>query len=299
MGGQFDRIEQDNLVLEEEIDRLDMIVLDERAKTEQVSKEKEELKVKYLELLEMYEHKEIKIGEVQEELKKMHKAEEKIKEEVTHTETIIMGDNQKLFKENSTLTHQIKQLKMQLNNTMQVKSSAEKMTSDIEHSHRDLLEKLKLETEQKDLLVEKILTLAEGKKTQLKLIKIEQDEEITNLKAQIDELKTESREMSSENRNLQEKVRELETRRSFLDVETENAVKAEIGSQYENSRIFLDINDTGMDSGLAGGFDKKEPEYCTNVDILQELDALSFQDPYMGKLCQIITLKDFIFRQLY
>ena len=161
MTAQFDHIEGTNQLLEAELEKYENFYFEEKEKLQAVQKEKEGLNLKYLELLEMYENKEVEVEDINQKVQEMEKQEKQIKVDAGRNEIVMMNDNEQLFKENKELVGELDLLRNKLKKVMYNQTSVEEMNKEVESSHRDLLEKLRFEVEQKEILEKKLQIIAD------------------------------------------------------------------------------------------------------------------------------------------
>jgi chromosome segregation ATPase len=288
MTEQFDRIEGENQILEAELEKYENFYFLEQEKLEMVNKEKEMLNQKYLNLLEMYENKEMELEEVEQNVKEMQKQEKQIKVEAGKNEIVMMNDNEQLFKENKNLVSELDFLKKKLLKVITNQTSVEEMNKEAEVSHRDLLEKLKYEVEQKEFLERKINVITEEIQTNKKLMEQQQDEVVEQMNHQITSLKNENRELQGENRELEEKVRQLELKSMSVPENIQRQSNAEdglleFGTNLENNELILDINEHGMGGidyadmedleDIPDYFSKKDEQFGTSADVFNQFEG--------------------------
>jgi hypothetical protein len=283
MTEQFDIIEEDNKVLEEELEKYEGFYMEEKEKGRVLMEEKEVLKNEYLGVLEMYEQKEIEREELVQRIKEMEQDQKKNSMKVGEKEIVMLKDNEELFKENKELVEELDTLKKRLSKMVYVKSSVEEMNKEVESSHKDLAEKLKMETHQKEMLMKKLKIIAEDQDTNRKLMEQQQREEIEQMGLEMNKLKSDNRELRNENLELEDKIRQLELKSMELpqnDFKIENDTgMMHLGSQLENNNIMLDINETEMNSMLkyeigsvTDYFSKKPDEFPTSTGMFDQED---------------------------
>jgi hypothetical protein len=283
MTEQFDHIENDNKILEEELERYEGFYMEEQEKNRKLMEENENWNQKYLEVLELYEQKEIEKEELVTKVQEMEKIEKKNHEKAGKNESVMMKDNEELFKENTELVEEIDILKKRLSKIVYAKSSYEEMNKEVESSHKDLVEKLKLEKHQKEILEQKLQIMLEDNETSTKLLEQQQKEELEQMGLELNKLKNDNRELRNENLELEDKVRQLELKSMSQptdDIKIENDDNfMRLESQLENTNMMLDINEAEMNSMLkyevgsvTDYFSKKPEEFPTSTGMFEQED---------------------------
>lgn len=284
MTEQFDRIENENRVLEQELERFEGFYLAEQDKGKRISAEKDALREEYLGLLELYEQKTVESEELTQELEEMRKKEASVKSQTGKKESVMLRNNQDLFEENTALVGELDFLRKKLSKIVHVKSSVEEINKEVESSHRELKQKLKLEVEQKELLAHKIKLISEDVETSKELMEKQHEEALEQVNQELDQLRQENRELRNDNLDLEDKVRHLEMKAMMQPDPAIRQSKAPgnmaaFESQLENNNLVLDIKDN-MDSlrGFSrddhfGEFSsKKADDFGTNVDVFQHMN---------------------------
>ena len=281
MTEQFDIIEEENKHLEEELEKYEGFYLEEKEKSRVLMEEKEELKLEYLTVLEKYEQKEIEQEELLQKINEMEIVQKKNSVKAGKKESVMLKDNEELFKENTELVEELDTLKKRLSKIVYVKSSVEEMNREVESSHKDLAEKLKIEVHQKEILEQKLKIVEEDMETNRQLMEQQQREEMEQMGLELNQLKTENRELRNDNLELEDKIRELELKsmtqpQSELKVENQLGIM-DLGSQFENNNIMVDINETEMNSMLkyeigsvTDYFSKKPDEFQTSTGMFDQ-----------------------------
>lgn len=307
MTAQFDHIEGTNQLLEAELEKYENFYFEEKEKLQAVQKEKEGLNLKYLELLEMYENKEVEVEDINQKVQEMEKQEKQIKVDAGRNEIVMMNDNEQLFKENKELVGELDLLRNKLKKVMYNQTSVEEMNKEVESSHRDLLEKLRFEVEQKEILEKKLQIIADELDTNKKLMEQQQDEVLEQMNDQISNLKNENRELRGDNLELEEKVRQLELKSMTMGMEgddaDENQTPLGFGTELENNQMILDMPEMDSmiqyDEDIPDYFSKKDEDFGTNVgEIGQEaVEAVSVGE-VNSKLFLSKSIDDDIFDEL-
>lgn len=307
MTAQFDHIEGTNQLLEAELEKYENFYFEEKEKLQAVQKEKEGLNLKYLELLEMYENKEVEVEDINQKVQEMEKQEKQIKVDAGRNEIVMMNDNEQLFKENKELVGELDLLRNKLKKVMYNQTSVEEMNKEVESSHRDLLEKLRFEVEQKEILEKKLQIIADELDTNKKLMEQQQDEVLEQMNDQISNLKNENRELRGDNLELEEKVRQLELKSMTMGMEEndadENQTPLGFGTELENNQMILDMPEMDSmiqyDEDIPDYFSKKDEDFGTNVgEIGQEaVEAVSVAE-VNSKLFLSKSIDDDIFDEL-
>ena len=241
MTAQVSQIEEENEVLAAEVEHMEIIIIDEKQKSEKLMSERDHWTRKFLKVLNEFENSKLIIIELEENLQDAHSDKYQTVKTGEGQTGEILKDNLMLFQDNEKLRQELGNVKMEKNLIESEKVNIEQNFFEFENNNKDLVSKLQKEVLLKESLVKQFEKFAEKKqKTDAEML-IENEELIQMLEQKLETFQIENREMRSEVEKSKNLNLELESELQFMKDGEGYSQNLGMHSHLENSRMLLDI----------------------------------------------------------
>lgn len=179
---------------------------------------KEEIQLKDDEIeriLGLLEEKTLEADKAAEEKKEAVTSLQKFKKENEENEVIIIRENENIVEKNLEIEKELTELKRRLSSLNHVQSSTDLLNEKVEKSNRDLMERLEIFQNDKQVLEQQINLAKEEADLKIKELEINHLETKHDMENQIKEQINKIRELETESRQKDERIRELESREKY------------------------------------------------------------------------------------
>jgi DNA repair exonuclease SbcCD ATPase subunit len=278
MTDEVERVEQENEGLYDDIDMLTRQLEEGEMHMAKLKGESNGWTKKFLTVLQELEDNKRGYEELEEKFKDSQKELEILRRQnkgkVGGEE--VLEDMQVLFRENENLKNELSKVKVQKEEISKQNMALEENVNNVQSSYKLLSSQLMEAIEKKDFLQSKIHVMQQDQETTEKLMEINQEEEVMNLREKVELFKNENRQLTTEVKTLRTKNLELESELNFLN-QKDNHLG--LTSQLETSRMLLDMTQDIGNTSIYGGFNKTMN--MTNFNI-NESDQMSMLSKHQG-----------------